>query len=152
MRKAVDSSRFHGYKLIFCMGKGEGVSNVRQFSGAIFGDWVMRRKVAGLVIILAVFLVKQDGYILDMGIWDNFIWSWKLDWTEALNDTDAETARELHALLEQVQPNCSSRDRRKWIPNSAGFFSVCSAYEAQQPACSGCDRHTDRGSAEAAMV
>ncbi|MCI07982.1 putative ribonuclease H protein, partial [Trifolium medium] len=67
-----------------------------------------------------------------MGIWDNFIWSWKLVWTEALNVSEAETARELHALLEQVQPKCSSRDKRRWIPNSAGFFSVRSAYEVQQ--------------------
>ncbi|MCI18544.1 hypothetical protein A2U01_0039698, partial [Trifolium medium] len=31
-----------------------------------------------------------------------------------------------------VQLNRISSDRRKWLPNSVGFFSVRSAYEVQQ--------------------
>ncbi|MCI64146.1 hypothetical protein A2U01_0085403, partial [Trifolium medium] len=76
--------------------------------------------------------IQQDGNIAVMGTWDNNIWSWKLDWTVALNETDAELARDLHELIVQVGPNSNSSDRRKWKPNSVGLFSVRSAYEVQQ--------------------
>ncbi|MCI81767.1 hypothetical protein A2U01_0103041, partial [Trifolium medium] len=61
-----------------------------------------------------------------MGTWVNNIWSWKFAWTVQLTET--ETAAELLLLLEQVQPCRDRVDRRRWIPNTAGFFSVQFAY------------------------
>ncbi|CAJ2670577.1 unnamed protein product [Trifolium pratense] len=75
---------------------------------------------------------QQDGYASDMGNWDNDIWSWKLVWTDALIDTEVVAERDFYALLEHVQPNRINSDRRKLLPNSAGFFSVRSTYEVQQ--------------------
>ncbi|XP_045791248.1 uncharacterized protein LOC123885955 [Trifolium pratense] len=63
-----------------------------------------------------------------MGIWNNNMWSWKLNWMEA----DIESLNELHQLLEQVRPNRASSDRRRWSSNSDGSFSVRSTYMVLQ--------------------
>ncbi|XP_045791751.1 uncharacterized protein LOC123886477 [Trifolium pratense] len=67
-----------------------------------------------------------------MGIWNNNMWSWKLNWMEALDDVDIESFNELHQLLEQVRPNRASSDRRRWSSNSDCSFSVRSAYMVLQ--------------------
>ncbi|CAJ2640794.1 unnamed protein product [Trifolium pratense] len=72
--------------------------------------------------------VHQNATISTMGTWDNNIWSWKLDWTDLLTETETVAAAELFLLLEQVQPCRNIADRRRWIPNTAGIFSVQSAY------------------------
>ncbi|PNX60283.1 hypothetical protein L195_g060109, partial [Trifolium pratense] len=63
-----------------------------------------------------------------MGSWDNNIWSWKLDWSVPLTESETSDAAESLLLLEQVQPRRDCIDRRRWIPNTASFFSVQSAY------------------------
>ncbi|MCH83800.1 ribonuclease H protein, partial [Trifolium medium] len=75
---------------------------------------------------------QQDAHISDMGIWDSNIWLWKLNWAKALDDSETETALELQQMLEQVRPNRAVGDRRRWLPNTDGFFSVRSAYKALQ--------------------
>ncbi|PNX84521.1 hypothetical protein L195_g040582 [Trifolium pratense] len=49
-----------------------------------------------------------------------------LNWTEALTET--ETTDELQQLFEQSRPSMDRSDRHKWIPNTAGVFSVKSTY------------------------
>ncbi|PNX64257.1 hypothetical protein L195_g053925, partial [Trifolium pratense] len=63
-----------------------------------------------------------------MGSWNSDTWTWNLLWTAEFTVTDAVTAADLLALLQQVRPACDSSDRRKWLPNTAGFFTVKSAY------------------------
>ncbi|XP_045802541.1 uncharacterized protein LOC123896163 [Trifolium pratense] len=60
------------------------------------------------------------------------MWSWKLNWMEALDDADIESLNELYQLLEQVRPNRASSDRRRWSSNSDGSFSVRSTYMVLQ--------------------
>ncbi|MCI74281.1 hypothetical protein A2U01_0095545, partial [Trifolium medium] len=67
-----------------------------------------------------------------MGTWDFNNWSWKLAWTEPLIETEKAAAAELSFLLEQVQPCRDNADRRRWIPNTAGSFSVQFAYAVLQ--------------------
>ncbi|CAJ2644735.1 unnamed protein product [Trifolium pratense] len=74
----------------------------------------------------------KDACISNMGIWNNNMWSWKLNWMEALDDADIESLNELHQLLEQVRPNRASSDRRRWSSNSDGSFSVRSTYMVLQ--------------------
>ncbi|XP_045798020.1 uncharacterized protein LOC123892259 [Trifolium pratense] len=74
----------------------------------------------------------KDACISNMGIWNNNMWSWKVNWMEALDDADIESLNELHQLLEQVRPNRASSDRRRWSSNSDGSFSVRSTYMVLQ--------------------
>ncbi|PNX64830.1 hypothetical protein L195_g054221, partial [Trifolium pratense] len=67
-----------------------------------------------------------------MGSWNSDTWTWNLLWTAEFTVTDAVTAADLLALLQQVRPACDSSDRRKWLPNTAGFFTVKSAYTQLQ--------------------
>ncbi|PNX54946.1 ribonuclease H, partial [Trifolium pratense] len=47
---------------------------------------------------------------------------------DELTYSEVESAAELMMLLQQVRLSNDSRDRRKWMPNTAGFFTVKSAY------------------------
>ncbi|MCI58356.1 hypothetical protein A2U01_0079611, partial [Trifolium medium] len=67
-----------------------------------------------------------------MGTWDFNNWSWKLAWTEPLTETENAAASKLYLPLEQVQPCRDNVDRPRWIPNTAGLFSVQSAYAVLQ--------------------
>jgi hypothetical protein len=69
---------------------------------------------------------RQNGFISEMGSMDK--WTWKLFWAETLSQTEAVSEHELLNLLEPIRPYNDGVDRRKWIPNTAGFFSVKSAY------------------------
>ncbi|WJX49827.1 hypothetical protein P8452_36215 [Trifolium repens] len=68
--------------------------------------------------------LQQDDAISAMGFWNNDSWSW----TAVLTDSQTETTADLLSLLQQIWPNRDNSDRRRWLPNSAGFFSVKSAY------------------------
>ncbi|GAU47952.1 hypothetical protein TSUD_06860 [Trifolium subterraneum] len=141
---------------------GRKTLNMLQFGGVIFGGWVGWEKEIGLALMLVAYSAtekifgfwkekwmgmepfcvlfpslyanstQQHAMISTMGAWVNNSWSWKLDWSVPLTETEAAAAAELQLLLEQVQPCRDSEDRRRWIPNMAGFFTIQSAYVAIQ--------------------
>ncbi|GAU40281.1 hypothetical protein TSUD_60720 [Trifolium subterraneum] len=67
-----------------------------------------------------------------MGNWENNSWHWKVEWTEPFIESETAADAEFLLLLEQVQPCREGEDRRRWIPNTVGVFSVKSAYTALQ--------------------
>jgi hypothetical protein len=72
--------------------------------------------------------LQQDDAISAMGFWNNDSWSWTLVWTAVLTNSQTETTADLLSLLQQIRPSRDNSDRHRWLPNSAGFFSVKSAY------------------------
>ncbi|MCH80186.1 LINE-1 reverse transcriptase like, partial [Trifolium medium] len=75
---------------------------------------------------------QKEEAISAMGYWEVHGWRWRLLWSYDLNETDAVCANELHAILDQVQPQRDAKDRRRWTPNDAGLFTVKSAYMVLQ--------------------
>ncbi|GAU25113.1 hypothetical protein TSUD_274020 [Trifolium subterraneum] len=73
-----------------------------------------------------------NAHVSSMGEWLNNSWSWKFDWIETLTEEEEAAVGDLKLLLEQVQPCRDNKDRRRWIPNTIGLFSVMSAYAAMQ--------------------
>ncbi|MCH86569.1 hypothetical protein A2U01_0007427, partial [Trifolium medium] len=67
-----------------------------------------------------------------MGAWVSNNWVWNFDWTHVLTDIEAETALDLQLILQEVQPRMGVMDRRRWILNVVGSFSVKSAYKDLQ--------------------
>ncbi|PNX57946.1 hypothetical protein L195_g058946, partial [Trifolium pratense] len=59
---------------------------------------------------------------------DNVV-SWKLEWAAELNEIETESVRDLHLILQEVQPRLDVCDRRRWKLNNVGSFSVKSAYK-----------------------
>ncbi|GAU25188.1 hypothetical protein TSUD_150870 [Trifolium subterraneum] len=94
--------------------------------------WMGMEPIRELYPSLFVKSANQHANVSNMGTWDSNLWSWKLVWTAPLTDTETADAAELHLLLDQIQPRRDSRDRRRWIPNTNGFFSVRSAYTVFQ--------------------
>ncbi|GAU32181.1 hypothetical protein TSUD_68520 [Trifolium subterraneum] len=94
--------------------------------------WVGLEPLCDLYPLLFLKTLRQRAPVATMGSWDNNYWSWKFVWTATLTDTETAAAGELQLLLEQVQPSMDNGDRRKWIPNTVGFFSVQSAYTVLQ--------------------
>ncbi|MCI05958.1 ribonuclease H protein, partial [Trifolium medium] len=68
-----------------------------------------------------------NGSIADMGFWLNERWVWNFVWSEELPIEQQGAAADLQLLLFDVQPK-NKPDRRRWIPNQSGEFSVNSAY------------------------
>jgi hypothetical protein len=71
---------------------------------------------------------QPDGFVAQMGSWDDEVWTWNLGWNAALTGTEIEKASYLLTLLNSVQPKRNERDKRRWIAHTAGLFSVQSAY------------------------
>ncbi|MCH91629.1 hypothetical protein A2U01_0012557, partial [Trifolium medium] len=63
-----------------------------------------------------------------MGIWESNRWVWQLNWTAELTVMETAIAQELHVLLQHFRPRMDSTDRRRWIPGTAGLFSIKSAF------------------------
>jgi hypothetical protein len=59
------------------------------------------------------------------GEWD---WDWYWDWVEDLSNTEAAELLELEGVLQGIKPNLQQSDRRRWIAESSGNFSVQSCY------------------------
>ncbi|GAU32122.1 hypothetical protein TSUD_218730 [Trifolium subterraneum] len=76
--------------------------------------------------------MHPDGVISSMGFWERDKWIWKLEWTALLSDTEIEISQDILLMLEQVRPLKDSKDRRRWKPHFAGFFTVKTAYAALQ--------------------
>ncbi|GAU49718.1 hypothetical protein TSUD_272780 [Trifolium subterraneum] len=57
---------------------------------------------------------------------------WKEKWLGRKTEEEEAAVGDLKLLLEQVQPCRDNKDRRRWIPNTIGLFSVKSAYAAMQ--------------------
>jgi hypothetical protein len=76
--------------------------------------------------------IQPNAHVSSMGEWLNNSWSWKFDWIETLTEEEEAAVGDLKLLLEQVQPCRDNKDRRRWIPNTIGLFSVKSAYAAMQ--------------------
>jgi hypothetical protein len=70
----------------------------------------------------------QSGTVSMMGSRVNNVWEWKFDWTEPLSDVEAGLELELLNMLFPFQPRPDAEDRYRWIPSTAGFFWVKSAY------------------------
>jgi hypothetical protein len=67
-----------------------------------------------------------------MGLTVNNSWTWRLSWSDSLNETEEEAAHGLLCLLDQLRPRYDSKDRRRWIPAVDGVFTVKSAYSSLQ--------------------
>jgi hypothetical protein len=52
-------------------------------------------------------------------------WEWRFDWNDSLSNVEAAVE---HELLRPFQPYPNAKDRHRWIPSSAGIFSVKCAY------------------------
>ncbi|KAK2399592.1 hypothetical protein QL285_049393 [Trifolium repens] len=70
----------------------------------------------------------QNGTVSMMGSMVHNAWEWSFDWTEPLSDAEAASEIELLNLLFPFQPYPDVEDRHRWIPSSAGIFSVKCAY------------------------
>jgi hypothetical protein len=70
----------------------------------------------------------QNGTVSELGSIDHNGWKWRLDWCDGLSDAEAVAAQELLNLLSPFQPRTDLEDRHRWIPSSAGIFTVKSAY------------------------
>ncbi|PNX55054.1 hypothetical protein L195_g048679 [Trifolium pratense] len=67
-----------------------------------------------------------------MGLWNNNMWSWKLNWMATLDDAYIESFNELHQLLEQDRRVGTAPDthtvaalKRLWknnVPSKVGVF------------------------------
>ncbi|MCI31467.1 hypothetical protein A2U01_0052679, partial [Trifolium medium] len=68
--------------------------------------------------------VSRQGVVASMGYWNNEAWQWRLEWTVPLLPSEDDDSEALAILLVEVQPVRGSEDRRKWIPDLAGMFSV----------------------------
>jgi hypothetical protein len=62
---------------------------------------------------------QKDYTISMMGQWENEIWQWNFDWSDALTNDELAIFLELFMLLEQVYPILANSDRRRWSPNAA---------------------------------
>jgi hypothetical protein len=71
---------------------------------------------------------QKDYTISMMGQWENEIWQWNFDWSDALTNDELAIFLELFMLLEQVYPILANSDRRRWSPNAAGMFTVKPTY------------------------
>ncbi|MCI21055.1 hypothetical protein A2U01_0042219, partial [Trifolium medium] len=63
-----------------------------------------------------------------MGAWVSNTWVWNFEWKAELTDIETETALDLQLILHEVQPRMGVSDRRRWILNNVGSFSVKSVY------------------------
>jgi hypothetical protein len=110
---------------------GSNISNVLG-DGKKIGFW--KEKWLGLAPLRDMYPTlfnksnRQDGSISEMGLLGNNGWSWNLPWTDALSAPEAISELELQSLLVQVQSCIDREDRRRWIPSTAGYLSVKSAY------------------------
>ncbi|GAU26295.1 hypothetical protein TSUD_55930 [Trifolium subterraneum] len=68
-----------------------------------------------------------DGSVSDMGFWLNGIWEWNLLWSDVLLPKQQEAAIELQNMLFDIQL-LNRPDRRRWISNQFGDFTVKSPY------------------------
>jgi hypothetical protein len=111
------------------------ISNVLR-DGRELGFW--KEKWLGLAPLCVTFpalfdkSTRQDESIFDMGLVVNNSWTWRMSWTDPLNETEEGAAEELLGLLDQVRPRTNSNDRRRWIPAADGVFTVKSAYSSLQ--------------------
>ncbi|GAU45816.1 hypothetical protein TSUD_115040 [Trifolium subterraneum] len=94
--------------------------------------WLGMEPLCDVYPSLFVKTVQRHANVSNMGSWDNNAWSWRLDWTAPLTETELADDAELRLLLEQVQPCRDNEDRRRWIPHTVGVFSVQSAYSMLQ--------------------
>ncbi|MCH90777.1 ribonuclease H protein, partial [Trifolium medium] len=110
---------------------GNNINNVLG-DGNEIGFW--KEKWLGTTSLRALFPYlynkssQQDNVISAMGSWNIDTWTWKLMWADELTVSESVIAAELLAMLQQVRPTIDSFDRCRWIPHSAGLFSVKSAY------------------------
>ncbi|PNX58615.1 hypothetical protein L195_g059280, partial [Trifolium pratense] len=70
--------------------------------------------------------------IFSMGFWEQNNWKWRLDWPASMQQTEAVEAEALAVLLADVKPVQARADRRKWVPESSGQFTVRSTYSFLQ--------------------
>ncbi|PNX57162.1 hypothetical protein L195_g050261, partial [Trifolium pratense] len=67
-----------------------------------------------------------------MGYWQDDEWYWRLEWTDSLMPVEVVEAESLVELLVDVRLVRGKEDRRKWMPDSSGLFSVRSTYSFLQ--------------------
>ncbi|PNX61292.1 ribonuclease H, partial [Trifolium pratense] len=72
--------------------------------------------------------LNHEAVVTDVGSWNDSNWQWHLQWVEELLSTEMKALSELTCILTNISPTPDSPDRRKWIPNHAGIFSVRSTY------------------------
>ncbi|MCI01226.1 putative ribonuclease H protein, partial [Trifolium medium] len=94
--------------------------------------WIGSEPLRAAFPTLYVKSSQQDDCIADMGKWENDSWSWNLSWTATLSVEETAAAGELLLILEEIKPCMDVVDRRKWIPQAAGSFSVQSSYTVMQ--------------------
>jgi hypothetical protein len=70
----------------------------------------------------------QNGTVSMMRSMVHNAWEWSFDWTEPLSNAEAALEIELLNLLYPFHPYPDVEDRHRWIPSSAGIFSVKCAY------------------------
>ncbi|KAK2430593.1 hypothetical protein QL285_028913 [Trifolium repens] len=70
-----------------------------------------------------------DENIAQMGTWEGEAWAWNLAWHSTLSE-EVEEAQYLMSLLLPIVPNKDVGDRRRWLDNKDGLFTVQSAYSA----------------------
>ncbi|GAU13879.1 hypothetical protein TSUD_262060 [Trifolium subterraneum] len=81
-----------------------------------------------------LFLIAAEGLtgLMRSAVDKSLFHGYTVEWTEPLTESEAAADAELQLLLEQVQPCRDGEDRRKWIPNTVGVFSVKSVYTVLQ--------------------
>ncbi|KAK2395047.1 hypothetical protein QL285_056813 [Trifolium repens] len=109
---------------------GSNISSVIG-DGKMLGFW--KEKWIGMTTLKSLYpnlYLKsslQNGTVSELGSIDHNGWKWRLDWSAGLLDAEAVAAQELLNLLSPFQPRTDLEDRHKWIPSSAGIFTVKSA-------------------------
>ncbi|KAK2457421.1 hypothetical protein QL285_004692 [Trifolium repens] len=71
---------------------------------------------------------QQNCSISMMGFWENAAWKWNFVWSDILTNNELASFHDLFLMLEQVHPGMANSDRRRWIPQAAGEFTVKSTY------------------------